>query len=323
MENFINHLPRQLTYQPTVIHGDRLLPASRFVVCGMGGSHLAASLLQAVVPTLPLTIHRDYGLPHLPEAELHSSLIILSSYSGNTAEVLAAADEAMRRGLRTVAITQGGALLNWANSHHVPYIQLPESTLPPRLALGWSLLACLALLDPHEQIRRLVVEAGRQLNTSAHQTRGEQLAQTLQAKIPVVYSSYAWWPLAYAWKISLNETGKVPAFHSILPEANHNELAGFDPQGSMGPFLNQFAAVLLNDPLADHHLTKRFELVAKFYREAGLTVVPAPLGEEANPWLRIFNSLVLGQWVSFYLAVSAKLEPWGVPRVEEFKNQLG
>ncbi len=306
MEDFINQLPRQLAYQPSVIHEDRLQPARRFVLCGMGGSHLAGSILQAVAPSLPLTIHRDYGLPQLAEADLRSSLIILSSYSGNTAEVLSAAAEVARRGLPSLTITQGGELLTWANAHHLPYIQLPPSKLPARLALGWSLLALLSVVDnPEKTLRQLVVEAGRQLNPQASEELGRQLAQTLKAKIPVVYSDAQTWALAYAWKIKLNETGKIPAFYNVLPEANHNELAGFDPQGAMGAFLNQFAAVLLLDPRADERLAKRFTLVRKFYEAAGLPVVSLPLTDQPNPWVGIFNSLILADWTSYYLAVQA------------------
>lgn len=321
MKDRLKELPRQLLYQPTVIHEDRLRPAKRFIVCGLGGSHLAASLLQSAAPGLDLFIHRDYGLPLLPEEHWRDSLIILSSYSGNTAEVLAGAEQALRLGLNAVMVTQGGSLFRFAETHHLPYVKLPDSDLPPRLGLGWSLKAVLKLLGAAE-IGKAAEAAAPVLENWSGEELGRGVAETLNGRLPLIYASAKNWAIAYAWKIILNETAKIPAFYNVLPEANHNELAGFDPRGASGALLGQFAALLLPDPADDPRIGRRFDLLKEIYSELGLTVRSLPFSSDTNPWVKIFQSLLLADWTAYHLAVGQGLDPWPVPVIEDFKLRL-
>ena len=114
MLNAIKQFPKQFLYEPVLGNALRLGRFNKFVVAGMGGSRLPALILQAWKPSLPLIIHNDYGLPALPEDELRTSLIVVSSYSGNTEEALDAYELAREKGYAVAAISVGGRLLEWA-----------------------------------------------------------------------------------------------------------------------------------------------------------------------------------------------------------------
>jgi glucose-6-phosphate isomerase len=96
MEEAILHFPEQFDFEPIIENGGKLEKRDKFIICGMGGSHLGAWLLKRQNPNLDLLIHRDYGLPRVPEYFLKDSLIILSSYSGNTEEVLDTAEQHLK-----------------------------------------------------------------------------------------------------------------------------------------------------------------------------------------------------------------------------------
>lgn len=254
----------------------------KFIVCGMGGSALAAGLWNVAEPNLDLLIHRDYGLPRVPEYFLRESLIILSSYSGNTAEVLDTAAEALAAGLDLAVITSGGKLLDWAKTNDVPISLLP-SGYEPRLALEPACVALASLLERERSRARPDIAV----------PPNEALAANLAGKILIIYSSSRNYPLAYHWKISLNETAKTPAFCNALPEQNHNELeSNFD---------DKFAFIFLRDEDDDARISKRFEVLEKVYREQNLPVTIINLAGE-SVWEKIWQSVSLAEQAALALA---------------------
>lgn len=117
---------------------NQLREKEKVVVCGMGGSHLAADILKDLRPDLRLSIHHSYGLPGWKQDELKKSLIILTSYSGNTEEVLDAYALARNLNLTTAAISVGGRLLELVQKDNIAYVQMPDTGIQPRSALGFS-----------------------------------------------------------------------------------------------------------------------------------------------------------------------------------------
>ncbi|MEK7076426.1 MAG: hypothetical protein AAB941_02090, partial [Patescibacteria group bacterium] len=116
----IKNFSKQLEYQPELVNSDKLGKHERFVFVGMGGSALAPDLLRVSNPELDILIHRDYGLPDLPDNVLQNSLIILNSYSGNTEEVLDAFKLALSKNLPIAAVSIGGKLLELARQNSIP-----------------------------------------------------------------------------------------------------------------------------------------------------------------------------------------------------------
>ena len=326
MRTIIRNFSQQFSYGPKIENRGRWKKYTRFVVLGMGGSNLAAPLLLIGKPELRISVHRDYGLPVIFESEKAETLVICNSYSGNTEEVLDGFEEAMRQGLNVAAISIGGKLLERAKETGAPYIQMPDTGIQPRMALGFNTLALAVMMGEEEivtELHRLTeVPLTRDRGLMAFlEEQGRTLAERIRGKVPVIYSSRHNRAIAYNWKIKLNETGKIPAFFNVFPELNHNEMTGFARADSTHALSERFYFIFLKDAEDHPRVQRRMDVTEKLYRERGLPVEAVPL-EGNTVWEKIFSSLLLADWTALYLAEHYGVEAVEVPMVEDFKKML-
>lgn len=330
MKDAIENFASQFNFSPTVENAEKLMPATSFVLGGMGGSHLAASILKINNPALDIYIHRDYGLPVF--AEKRDSMYIASSYSGNTEEVLDFAEKARQKNFNVVAVATGGRLVAWAQEHSLPYIVLPDTGIQPRMALGFSAIALAKLIDPSVLTGQNSLHTLAQiLSPSAFEIAGRDLAGKLKGKVPIVYSSRSNLPIAYNWKIKFNETAKIPAFYNVFPELNHNEMNGFD---STRPLSANFHFIFLRDASDHPQIVRRMAVCKEMYEDRGLPVTQIELSGDIggvadadsqareNSFVKIFNSLILADWTALALAEFYGNDPQNVPMIEEFKKKI-
>lgn len=319
MRDAILGFAKQFAFEPEIIQGPVAFHR-KIVVAGMGGSHLAADILANLAPERGIRVWSDYGLPYVKRFSLPTTLLVASSYSGNTEETIDAYETAGVQGMPRAVIAVGGTLIDLAIRDGVPYVELPDTGVQPRSALGFSLCGLIGLLS----IDELVGEAtyvSQYLEPAALEEDGRQLADALQDRIPIVYASTANACIAYNWKIKFNETGKIPAFYNLVPELNHNEMTGFDAQGASKPLSDRFAFIFLRDGEDDERNIRRMEVMATLYRDRGFLVVEVDL-QGINRMERIFRSLVIADWTAVALADHYGLESEQVPMVEAFKKAL-
>ena len=320
MADAIRSFPEQFGYDPEIQNKKKLASASRFLVCGMGGSHLGADLVKLAIPAADITVHMDYGLPVLTDTAKAGLLVIASSYSGNTEETFSSYEQARDHGLPLAAIAVGGRLLEMAKADGVPYVQLPDTGIQPRSALGFSMRALLALMGEKKLLSELEVSA-QTLDAAKLEADGKALAEALANRIPVIYASERNRAIAYNWKIKFNETGKIPAFMNVIPELNHNEMTGFDVKESVRHLSDKFHFLFLSDQGEDTRVIKRMKIIAKLYRDRGLPVTTMEFTQQDR--LRgVLASLILADWTAVALAEYYGLESEQVPMVEEFKKLI-
>lgn len=309
----------QFTYQPVVEHAEALRPHKHVIVCGMGGSHLAPWFLQAYGKRSDIIIHRDYDLPDLAPEMYDDALVILSSHSGGTEEVLDSGREALARGLPIAAVSTGGKLIEFAREHALPHVVFPHMDLQPRVAAPLSLLAMTALLQDRD-LEQEIRTAGIAIDPHAFAAEGARIGALLTHKIPLIYASTRNAPLAYIWKIKINETGKVPAFQNVFPEMNHNELCGFDVVESTRGISAQMHAIFLEDS-ADHpRIQKRMQAAAEIMTSKGVPVERIQL--EGGGFTKVFNTANMADWVALTLAGAYGVPDEAVPLIEDFKKRI-
>jgi len=317
----IKNFGGQFEWRPEIEGGEKFGRFKKFVVVGLGGSNLAADLLKILRPDLDIIVHRDYGLPAYLEK---NTLVILSSYSGNTEEVLDAYRAAGERDLPRLAVGAGGKLLELAKKENVPFIKFPVSAIQPRVALGFSFLALLRAVGDEELLEEAAGLRGA-LAPERLEEQGKKLAGNLRNFTPLVYTSHRNKGLSYAWKVILNETAKIPAFANVFPELNHNEMTGFSAGGgpaSGGDFpTKNFYFIFLEDEEDDPRIAKRAAVTAKILGGKGFKVEKITLGG-VSPLQKIFNSIILAHLTAYHLALNYGAEPEAVPLVEEFKNLI-
>ena len=318
MNKAIEEFAKQFAFTPRIENEQNFTARQKFVVSGMGGSHLAADILKTIQPSLDIIIHKNYGLPDC--GNLEERLIIASSYSGNTEETIDSFQKALGSGLSCIAISTGGALLEIARKQKAPFIEIPQTNIQPRLALGLSSIAMAHAMRQRDLLLEL-----NELSTTLHphecEKAGKELAHELQGCVPVVYTSLHNEAIAYNWKIKFNETGKIPAFYNVFPELNHNEMTGFDVQETSRALSQNFFFIILHDSDDDPRTQKRMDILAQLYRDRDLKVKKLTLDSQ-NKSHKVFSSLVLADWTAYYTAVQYGLEPEQVPMVEEFKKLI-
>lgn len=317
MNDAIKQFAQQFSYAPEVVNSDKLGSFEKFIVLGMGGSHLAADLLLSWRPEYNITIHSDYDLP---AGDISNTLIIASSYSGNTEEVIDGLTVALKKNLPVAVIAVGGKLIEIAKEKNLPYVQMPDTGIQPRSALGYSFKSMLAVIKDSDGLTKTTELAGI-LNPDSLEEKGKQLAAKLKDHVPVIYTSTRNRAIAYNWKIKLDETGKIPAFYNVLPELNHNEMTGFDIQSSSKHLSEQFYFIMLKDSSDHKRVQKRMQILAELYKSRDLPIEVIDLiGSSALE--KIFSSLILADWTAFYTAELYGLESEQVPMVEEFKDLM-
>ena len=286
------------------------------VVSGMGGSTWPTDILTTWLNLkIPIYINRTYNLP--PQTN-KKTLLIFSSYSGNTEEPIYSYEEAIERKLFSIAITSGGKLKELSEKNKTPLILIP-SGLQPRMATGYifsalaGILFKIGLIKKKQILELLGLE--KKLKPESLENKGKQIAKRLFKKIPIIYTPDKFRSLGYIWKIKFNENSKVPAFTNYFSELNHNEMNGWK-----NPLFN-FFIIILRD-LEDHpRMLKRMELTAKLLKSKKIEVLIIDM-PEGDILTRIFNTILLSDWISYYLALEYKIDPNKIEIVNKFKKLM-
>lgn len=320
MYDVIKNFPKQFEYEPVIENAAKLKKFSKFIIAGMGGSNLVADLFKINNPGLDIISHHGYGLPNLDKKILKQCLIVASSYSGNTEETLDAFKLALKWNLPVVVISIGGKLLELAKKAKKPYVQLPSTGIQPRSALGYNALAVAKLIGDKVLFRELRA-LSKTLKSYESERIGKALAKKLKGHVPVICSSLKNFPIAYNWKIKLNETGKIPAFINYFPELNHNEMTGYDVKDSTIGLSRNFYFVFLKDISDNPRIVKRMNITERIYHERGFPVEVVMINGSSAVH-KIFSSILLADWTSYYTAGEYGVDPEQVPMVEEFKKMI-
>lgn len=297
------------------------------VVCGMGGSAIGGDLALAALgdqATRPIYVVRGYAIEAWTPPE---TLVLCSSYSGETEEVLACFEAAGAAGAQRVVLTTGGSLAAAARAEGVPVIGVP-SGMQPRAAVLYGLVGalecamiCGAAPSLHSDIdtasallERLVEEWGPD---APDDVLPKQLARDLHGTLPVIHGCGPTVAVARRWHTQLNENAKAPAFWSELPEANHNEICAWERGAKTAPL----AAVFLEDPDQHPRIARRIELNCQEVERTGARAIRVKARGESR-LERVLSHVLLGDLVSVYLAALEGVDPTPVDAIGRLKAGL-
>lgn len=299
------------------------------VLTGLGGSAIGGDLLRAYLTDelgVPLTVNRHYLLPDFVGTK---TLVIVSSYSGNTEETISAQKNATKRKAKVLCISTGGKVTEFALKHRQTCIEIPGG-LQPRAALGYSFFPLLVALGKSGFIRpkdkdiratiallkRRAVELG---NPEDPTNAAYQLAEKLKGKLPIIYSSSDHLDAVnLRWRGQIAENAKQLAFGNVLPEMNHNELVGWNV---LKDLMKQTHVVFLRDKSEHPRIAVREEITKTIVSQycSGLSEV---WSEGPSLLARMFSLVQFGDWVSYYLAVLNNQDPTPVNAIDHLKNEL-
>lgn len=325
----MSKLPEQLMHEyPAVAGLEAIGQPENIVLAGMGGSAQPGEFVKTWLGDrlkVPFVIVRDYALPAFVGPK---TLVIASSYSGNTEETLSALEEAKKRGAKIVVMASGGKLIEAAKAGGHPAFELPAA-YQPRMAVLYAVRALATMLERLGLADGALDEmagAGKWLakqnleqwapKTPQAENTAKQIASELVGHPVVVYAGPALAFAAMKWKIAFNENAKNIAFYNYLPELNHNEFIGWTHPERTG-----LKVIELRSDLDHPRVQKRFEVMNPLLSNVFAPVEVKAAGEtklEQLVWV-----ITLGEFVASYLAVLNKVDPMPVDLVEELKKKLG
>ncbi|RPJ25731.1 MAG: SIS domain-containing protein [Chloroflexi bacterium] len=303
----------------------------QIVIAGMGGSAIGADLLAsycASLALLPVSVQRDYGLPLFARGE--ETLVICSSHSGDTEEMLDAFEAARKAGCRIIAVSTGGELAKRAKENRIP-VWTFEHKGQPRAAVGFSFGLLLAMFqrlgfipDQKEALEGALAAMKKsqehmKADVPTVHNPAKRYAGQLMGRWVTVVGSGLLAPVARRWKGQINELAKAGANFEFLPEADHNTLAG-----TMYPeeVLNAHTMTIFLRSPSDHPRNRlRTDLTKNAFMLEGMNTDLAEARGDA-PLAHMWTLLLFGDYMAYYLAMCYGVDPTPIQALVEFKQAM-
>lgn len=301
---------------------------SNILVIGMGGSGVVGDILTVTAGpfiSLPIVVVKNYEPPSYVS---DNTLVLAVSFSGNTEETLQAVETAAILGGRVVAITTGGELANKANRWKVPVISV-DSTIPmPRAGLGAMAVPVMVVLEKlgffpgaTEWLKDSVTSLrARREELMSDKSEASELALKVGRTFPIIYGGGGLGATAaLRMKAQVNENAKAPAFSAPVPEMCHNEIVGW---GQHGDITRQvFSTIFLRHDYEHPQVTRAFSVLEEMLREVTQEVHTVQARGE-NILAQLFDLVMFGDFMSYYMATQGGVDPGPVPAIVELKAKL-
>lgn len=296
-------------------------PITNILVTGLGGSGMGADVvidLTASDLQIPMLVNKNYLLPGFVN---ENTLVIASSYSGNTEETTHALQIAIKKKAKIVCVTTGGTMEKIASEHGLDLIKLPSGR-PPRASLGYSfvqqffVLLYFGFIDNRfigEIEAAIALLDGEQENIKS---QSAHWAKTMAKQLPIIYAPDGYGSVAIRWRQQINENGKQLCWHHIIPEMNHNELVGWRTKDhTYAPVFLRASDVFnrsqyridINKTIIGQYTDSIYELTA--------------LGNTKTE--RLLYLIHFGDWLSWYLAQERNMDATEVKVIDFLKGELG
>ena len=294
---------------------------NKVYVAGLGGSGIGGDFAAEFVNNqckVPILTGKGYDIPAYVDK---NTLVVASSYSGNTEETLSAFDQLMKTGAKVVVLSSGGKLIELAKEHQLDYIKVPGDWPSPRACLGYSMVQQLFILHYcgliDDSFIDEIMAAGELVDREDAdvRTRARQIAGMLNEKTPVIYIADWMEAVAIRLRQQINENSKMLCWHHVIPEMNHNELVGWRDQ-------RKDVAVLMLRNRTDHpRVQMRMDINKEIITEYTDTMIEV-YSKGSSFIQRAIYLVYLGDWISFYLADMRNMDSIEVKVIDFLKGEL-
>jgi glucose/mannose-6-phosphate isomerase len=324
MFDLIDRFPLQL--QEALSIGEKAVlnpspvPISNVVISGLGGSGIGGKIVSQLVEketSVPIIVNNKYFIPAFVGP---NTLVIISSYSGNTEETIHCLEEAAKKNAKIVCITSGGTIAELAKEKNFDLITIPGGN-PPRTSLGYSFTQIFFILHFFKLIDKTFkskIASAISLLEREKQSiivEAKAIAAKLLDKMPVIYSVAATEAISIRLRQQLNENAKVLCWHHVFPELNHNELVGWRQESE------NLAVIILRNKNDFERNNTRIEISKDIFKKYTSTVIELYSKGDSNIENAIYL-IHLGDWISYFLAELRGIDSVEVKIIDYLKDQL-
>lgn len=294
------------------------------VVVGLGGSGIGGNLIQTLTRSLlkvPYQVCKTYNLPNYIG---RNTLLIASSFSGNTEETLASLEEAQRKGAYIACLTSGGKVQEIAHQKGFDLVPLKSLAACPRAHLPYSAISLLLLLhhydlidtDFENEIKETI--ASLEMNNEDIKAEAKKIAIPLKDKLPILYADAILEPMLIRFQQQINENAKQLCHVAVFPEMNHNELVGWNLPKEI---LSKTHILLFHSDYDHERVNKRMEICEEIFNKHTHSITH--IKAKGNSFLeQVFYLIYLTDWVSYYLAEENGVDPFPVEVINYLKSSL-
>ncbi|MGD6933896.1 MAG: bifunctional phosphoglucose/phosphomannose isomerase [Candidatus Bathyarchaeia archaeon] len=302
---------------------------SNIIITGMGGSAIGGELLKDWAKdriAVPIEVNREY---HLPAYANEKTLVLVTSYSGDTEETLSSLLDAVKRKCMIYCVTSGGALVEVAERLNIPYLQVPAG-MPPRAALPYMIMPLMSFLEKTGLISGVseeldealpIIEEIERLNaaeTPVEDSPTKTLAANIEGFIPVIYGFGVYSSVARRFKQQINENAKMMAKWDNLPEFDHNEIVGYEKSENIA---DGFAAIFIRDKDEPKEIRNRIEITKKLMEPKGISIYEV-WSQGKSTLAKMISVVAVADFVSVYLAILRGVDPTPVQTINKLKDAL-
>lgn len=309
-----------------IVKQDQCPIFDKMLICGMGGSALPAHIIKSVLPIkVPLFIIEGYDLPNWADK---NTLVILSSYSGNTEETLSCAIQAKKIGCKIMGITSGGELKKTLDMWQVPHYTFKPKHNPsglPRFGIGYGLFGLLGMMfkcgmfdissetDLENDIKDSIAYVST--NKEILDQTANKLTKKMKNHTVIVFASEHLEGNGKTFANQLNETSKILSFCADLPDADHNLIEGFLKDK------NDVSVVMIKSAKYLNRISQRFEITNEIIQNDGYkTYSFEPSG--STKFMEMLETLYFTSIFGVLLSAVNSVDPLSIPAVEFIKGKL-
>jgi len=323
MYKYIQDFPQQLSKGLEIGKAFRMRrphTIKHIILAGMGGSGMGGNILQdylSVNLQVPFIICKDYTLPAYAGKD---TLLMISSYSGETVETLDTLRQGIKKKCNIACISSGGTVEKIAVQKHLPHFKIPGG-MPPRTCVGYSVVAQLYVLHRAGLISNSFIRDVKDvadflnLNSKNIRTAARLLAGKIYKNIPLIYTSAAYQSAGLRWKQQLNENPEIHSFHNIIPEMNHNELAAFRDTN------RSFAAIFLRSNIDNYEVQRRFQLMTSLIKNKVYQIYQVE-AKGVGKLQQLFYFIHFGDWLSYHISVLRNVDAVDITVLNKLKKAL-
>jgi len=324
MNERIANFPQQMREAITIGENAQLSASKNKIqnvlITGLGGSGIGGSVFSQIVDKeikVPVLVNKDYFIPSFVN---ENTLVIISSYSGNTEETVQAMEAALKQNAKICCVTSGGKIKEMAEANGCDMILIPGGN-PPRSCFGYSFTQLFYIFDFHQLIstnHRADVAATVELLDKEQATirnKARAVAESLVGKMPVIYCEARYEGVAVRLRQQINENSKMLCWHNVLPEMNHNELVGWTEA-------HPEVVVLMFRSEDDYSRTqKRMEISKEVFLKYTPNYIELP-SKGTTQLQRSIYLLHLGDWISWYVSEIKNIDATEVNVIDYLKGSL-